>query len=137
MVENQGKPILFRYTAANGDEREQAVNLLRECVRKIKKKPKVLQADRGYDSQRVRGFAENICGIYTSIPRRQYDVARRGQYRKPQESSQNNRWIVERTFAWIYKKFRRLACRWERKSAIFRGFISAAIVFFWLTDIVG
>lgn len=137
LVDGQGNPLLFRLTGANGDEREQAVNLLRECVRKLRKKPKVLQADRGYDSQRVRGFAENICGIYTAIPRREYDPERQGQYRKPNEPKDNNRWIVERTFAWIYKKFRRLACRWERTTLPFKGFVSAAIVLFWLSKIVG
>lgn len=137
MVDGQGKPLLFRLTGANGDEREQAINLLRECRTRLRGKPKVLQADRGYDSQKVRMYAENICGIYTSIPQREYDAARRGQYRKPKESRQNNRWVVERTFAWIYKKFRRLACRWERKTVSFKGLLSAAICFFWLQSFVG
>ena len=137
MVDGQGKPLLFRLTGANGDEREQAINLLRECKNKLKKKPKLLQADRGYDSQKVRGFAEYICAMYTDIPHREWDKERRGEYRKPKESSTNDRWKVERTFAWIYKKFRRLACRWERRSVYFKGFVYAAICLFWLEIIIG
>ncbi len=137
MVDGHGKPLLFRLTGANGDEREQAVNLLRECKDKISQKPKLLQADRGYDSQRVRSYAEYICGMYTDIPKREWDEERRGKYRKPRENGTNDRWKVERTFAWIYKKYRRLACRWERKTVYFQGFICAAIVKFWLDIICG
>ena len=137
MVDGQGRPLLFRLTGANGNEHEQAVNLLRECKNKVGRKPKILQADRGYDSRRVRGYAEYIVGMYTSIPHREYDEKRRGKYRKPKESQQNNRWIVERTFAWIYKKFRRLACRWERTTPPFKGFIYAGLSLFWLDIIIG
>ena len=137
MVDNQGKPLLFRLTGANGDEREEAINLLRECKNKLRKKPRILQADRGYDSRKVRLYAENIHGIWTNIPRREWDEERRGTYRKPRDSGKNDRWKVERTFAWIYKKFRRLACRWERRSVYFRGFLYAAICMFWLEIICG
>jgi transposase len=134
MVDGQGKPLLFRVTGANGDEREEAVNLLRECKNKVGRTPKLLQADRGYDSKRVRVFAECICKIDTDIPARQWDVARRGKYRRPKENKGNDRWKVERTFAWLYKKYRRLSSRWERQSDPFKGFIYAAICLFWLNS---
>lgn len=137
LVDGQGRPLVFRLTGANGNEHEQAVNLLRECKDKLKQRPRVLQADRGYDSKRVRGYAEYICGIYTSIPSRQYDHERRGQYRPPVESTHNNRWIVERTFAWLYKKYRRLSTRWERTTAPSQGFFHAALCKYWLEIIIG
>lgn len=137
ITETQGNPLFFKLTGANGDEREQAVRLLRECKKKLPHKLKKLEADRGYDSKNVRGFAEYICGMYTDIPKREWDEERKGEYRKPKQSKGNTRWTIERTFAWIYKKFRRLACRWERRTKYFEGFMYAAICYFWLQKIIG
>lgn len=36
------------------------------------------------------------------------------------------RWKVERLFAWLKKRFRRIGTRWERKSANYLGFLHLA-----------
>ena len=136
MADNKGNPLFFRVSGANGDEKEYAIRLMREC-KKMGMKPKKLQADKGYDSKRVRMYAENILVCYTDIPYREWDVERKGKYRKPKQDKGNTRYTVERSFAWIYKKYRRFACRWERKASCFIGFISVGISLFWINKVLG
>lgn len=130
LVERNGKPIYCKATPANQAEQDEAINLLRR-IYKSKYRPIILQADKGYDSSRIRGYAASICGIIPVIPQRVWG----NQVRTKEE--RNDRWKVERTFAWLYRKYRRLSTRWERKMIYYQGFVSAALCLFWLHEIVG
>ena len=75
-------------------------------------RPAKVHADKGYDFARCRA-ALRVRGITARI-------ARRGQ-----DSSQRlgrQRWVVERTGAWLYH-FRRLRVRYERREDIHQAFL--------------
>jgi hypothetical protein len=61
-------------------------------------RPKELVADRGYDSEALRRRL-GARGIKPCIPRRRNAWPRRG--RKPDLSGYRQRWVVERTSAWL------------------------------------
>lgn len=78
-------------------------------------KPRLVQADRGYDHDKYRKPL-HAAGIKTLI-------ARRGE---PHGSGLGKtRWVVERTIAWLHN-FRRLHIRFERLPIIHEAFISIA-----------
>jgi IS5 family transposase len=70
--------------------------------------------DRGSDSEALRRRLR-ARGIEPCIPRRKNARARPG--RKPDLKGDRERWVVERTFAWL-GGFRRLVARWERRAQI-------------------
>ena len=74
-------------------------------------KPKLIQADRGYDSNALRdNLAER--GIESQIARR---------YTKHGSGLGKTRWVVERTIAWLHQ-FRRLRVRYERLPSMHEAF---------------
>lgn len=77
-----------------------------------KRKPELIQADRGYDSGALRDrLAER--GIDTQIARRN----------TPHGSGLGKtRWVVERTISWLHQ-FRRLRVRYERLPSIHEAFL--------------
>lgn len=78
-------------------------------------KPRIVQADRGYDHDKYRRPL-HAAGITT-------EIARRGE---PHGSGLGTtRWVVERTHAWLYN-FRRLRIRFERLAIIHEAFLSIA-----------
>jgi len=70
-------------------------------------------------------------GIEPFISKRQ-----RPKPENPEPITQNHRWVVERTFAWYQRKFRRINIKWERKTAPWQGFLAAAFIFYWLQQLV-
>lgn len=46
------------------------------------------------------------------------------------------RWKVERAFAWLKRKYRRLMIRWERLSMIWKAFSTLALIHYWLNVLV-
>ena len=58
----------------------------------------------------------------------------RDRRREAEVFSYPQRWVVERTFAWLHN-FRRLVVRCERKAQICFGFVLLAFVL-WLTNLV-
>jgi len=137
LTDAQGRPLLIRVTAANDDERQQVLPMLKHLRQATGKAPRILQADRGYDAEWLRFKASWLLNVRTAIPRRQYDEARKGQYRKPVQSVENDRWKVERAFAWLYRTYKRLTQRCERKPANFRAFTQAALAHFWMRKVLG
>ncbi len=92
-----------------------AVPLIRQPSGQRRKRPAKLHADKAYDHRRCRHACRRR-GI-------KHRIARRGV-----ESSQRlgkQRWVVERTFAWI-GRFRRLAIRYERRLDIHHAFTALA-----------
>jgi hypothetical protein len=113
-TEAGGMPLAACTTPANGDERAQVMLLLDAVVIKTgkrgrpRKRPKVLAADKGYDSK-PRGRPLKL-----EVPRFQ----------------------AERTFAWFQKKYRRLVVRWERRSVYFNAFLAIAIIHIWIQKLI-
>jgi transposase len=78
-----------------------------------RRRPDVIQGDRGYDSQphRDRLRAQGIVAV----------LARR---RMPHGSGLGIfRWVVERTHAWLHR-FRRLTVRYERRPDVHQAFLT-------------
>ena len=137
-VEGEGYPMAITCTPANGDEREQ-VDSLMKLVRVFgkRRKPKSgtdkIQMDKGYDSQKLRNELHRK-SIQPIIPRRNRDSCKQRRGRKPPKLI--DRWKVERAFAWLQKKFRRICVKWERRAVYWNGFVQLAISWLWITKLV-
>jgi transposase len=88
---------------------------VRGCVGHPRRRPERLLADRGYDSKRHRQQLRDR-GIIPVIARR----------KTPHGSGLGkDRWVVERTFAWLHRR-RRLLVRYDRRSEIHEAFLALA-----------
>lgn len=139
LTDGQGMPLAIITTSAAGSERAQVISLLAQ-VRvfgsyrtRPRSSPDELQTDKGYDSQELRNDLRNK-GIKPLIPRREWKTRR--QPRGPKPAGAKDCWKVERCFAWMQKKFRRLCMRWERRRIYWNGFILLAISWMWLTRLL-
>ena len=47
------------------------------------------------------------------------------------------RWVVERSFAWLKRKCRRLMMRWERKSEVWDAFAKLGLIYMWMEALLG
>ena len=77
-----------------------------------RRKPRLLQADRAYDSKCLRNRLKKR-GIATQIARRRTTHG---------SGLGKTRWVVERTIAWLHQ-FRRLRIRFERKPSMHEAFL--------------
>lgn len=127
IVDANGKPLALDTTPANIDERK----LVEPLLDRLHKKPAELYADKGYDALWLRWHLQKCRGIEPFIAKREWPKPE-----TPQPITQNKRWVVERTFAWYQRKFRRICLKWERKAAPWRGFLCAAFLFYWLQQLV-
>lgn len=109
MTDFHGMPLSFTTTSAKGDERKELVKLI-ACLPQ-KKRWSLLYADKGYDANWLRThLLQN--NIYPVIDRRKY------KHRCLSTcflKKLGYRWKIERTFAWLKRKYRRIQTRWERK----------------------
>lgn len=128
LVEANGYPVAIATTPANVDERKVVEPLLDQ----LHHMPKSLYADKGYDALWLRWHLQKCRRIEPYISYRQWP---KSEVQEP--ITQNKRWVVERTFAWYQRKFRRLCIKWERKAAPWHAFLSIALSFFWITKLVG
>jgi transposase len=110
-------------TAANRNDITQLLPLVdaippvRGGVGRPRRKPCLIQGDRGYDSQPHRDQLARR-GIASQLARR----------RTPNGSGLGRtRWVVERTIAWLHR-FRRLAVRYERRPSIHEAFLTVGCV---------
>lgn len=135
LVDGQGMPLAVLSTAANIYEPDMVMELLEAVavqtgtVGRPRKRPKVLQADAGYDTQALRQTLKE-CGIAPKIntnPRRRQQPKRGRPHAQPID-----RWKCERTFAWYQLKFRRLVVRWERRNRYWHGFLDFGFCFMWI-----
>lgn len=78
-----------------------------------RRKPDLVQADRGYDSDPHRETLAHR-GIATEIAHR---------YTEHGSGLGKTRWVVERTIAWLHQ-FRRLRIRYERRPEIHEAFLT-------------
>ena len=128
LVDANGNPLAIATSAANIDERKLVETLLDTAGQT----PKALYADKGYDALWLRWHLKKCRGIEPQISRRQ-----KPKPETPQPITQNYRWVVERTFAWYQRKFRRLCIKWERKAAPWNAFLSLALSYYWITKLMG
>lgn len=124
LVDGRGTPIGLHVESASPAE----VKLLGVTLDSLdipgrQVQPQRLIADRGYDSNKARELIENR-GMLPIIP------ARENNKRATHQDGRHlrhyrNRWIIERTNAWI-QNFRRLVVRYERSVKIFTALIHMA-----------
>ena len=94
-----------------------AVPPLRGQVGPPVRKLRIVQGDRGYDSNRHRAALE-ARGITPVLARR---------YRPHGSGLGRTRWVVERTLAWLHR-YRRLAVRYERLDYVHEAFLTLGCV---------
>jgi transposase len=122
LVDGKGTPLGLYVDSASPAE----TKLLVPTLKTVKipgypgKKPERLVADKGYDSNETRKTLEDR-GIEPVIPDRSNNKRATHQDRRVLRRYRN-RWIVERTHAWI-QNFRRLTIRYERRIDIYRSLI--------------
>jgi len=119
VVDRHGTPLAVCLTGANWHD-SIVFALLIDAIPAIKRpsgqrrrRPAKLHADKAYDIPRCRRFLRQR--------RIQDRIARRGI--ESSERLGRNRWVVERTLAWL-SQFRRLTIRYEHRADIHQGFLS-------------
>lgn len=128
LVDGKGIPLGMHLSPANRVESHLAEETLKQvAVRRAgpgrpRKKPDRIIADKGYDSRvlwermKARGI-DFISPHLSNRTNRFQDGRKLRRYRR--------RWIVERTFAWLFN-FRRLFVRYERETRLFHAFLCLA-----------
>jgi transposase len=135
LVEGDGMPLAASTTSAKGDEREEVAKLLGSAKvpnpkgGRPKSCPAEVQADKGYDSKEVRKKIRNK-GAKPIIPYRVYKNRMKRPGKKPPELV--DRFKVERCFAWLDLKFRRLSSKWERRKQYWKAFLFLGMSWMWL-----
>lgn len=137
LVDGNGSPISFTSTPANGDERQQVLPLLDRVGKHIhyalqRGVTPIFEADKGYDAETLRDKLLRR-KIFPWICRRRKP---RKATRKVISVLKRIRWKVERAIAWLQRKFRRLAVRWERRALYWRGFLTFSLIIFWINKLV-
>jgi transposase len=134
VTDGNGLPLGLTLAGANHHEIKLAVSTL-ESVQvprrrggRSKQRPKELVADKAYDSKHFRQWLRSR-RIKPTIPpyeRRERKHPKRGRPVKV-GTGYEERWKVERTFAWL-GSFRRLLVRHERYLSTFRTFFLIAFI---------
>lgn len=134
VVDRNGLPLGFHLDSANTAEvklAEQTLDTIRVARPRgrPKRRPQKLVADRGYDSSTFR-TALRRRGVRMCIPPKRRPAkwrAKRGRPVVARKEDYRQRYIVERSFAWL-GNFRRLLIRWESLFAVYRGFFAVAVM---------
>lgn len=140
LVDGNGLPLSVISSSAAESEREQVEPLIEQSKvltgkpGRPKKRPDAIQGDKGYDSGALRERIRQR-GITPMIPRRLWSNRKPPKGRPPNKPV--DRWKVERTFAWLQRKYRRLVVRWERRNKYWKGFVMVAVCLFWLNLLTG
>ncbi|ONY64904.1 IS5 family transposase [Burkholderia cenocepacia] len=118
VTDANGTPLAAILTGANVHDVTQLLPLI-DAIPPIRglrghplQRPRVVYADRGYDSERHRRALRNR-GIEPVIARRRTEHG---------SGLGKHRWVVERTHAWLHH-FRRLRIRFERRADIHGAFL--------------
>ena len=121
LVDATGIPLAWTVTGGNRNDVTQLVELLervppvRGRAGRPRRRPRTLIADRGYDHDKYRRLVWQR-GIKPIIARRQTDHG---------SGLGHQRWVVERTFAWLHNR-RRLLIRTDRRDDIHEAFLALA-----------
>ena len=118
MTDGAGVPLAVTVTGGHRNDVTQLLALVdsvgpvRGKVGRPRRRAERLVADRGYDHDRYRRELWER-GVKPAIARRQTAHG---------SGLGRERWVVERTFAWLHH-FRRLRLRWERLAELHLGFL--------------
>jgi hypothetical protein len=131
-------PLSCKVTPADTDERARVlplpdlINLKTGKVGRPRKRNRVLEGDKGYDSSKVRQKVRKR-DIRPQFPKRVW-----GGKKKPGRPVKNDapRFQIERTFSLFQRKYRRLVVRWERIGYCFQAFLDLAFIHIWLKKIL-
>ncbi len=140
LVDARGLPLQVVVTAANASERAQVMPMLESLrcstgsVGSGRFRPAQIAADKGYDAKWLREALRGV-GIRPEIPKRVFRTRRQPPGRKLEKRVK--RYVVERTFSWFQRKFRRLTTRWERIPSIFQALVDLAMALVLLRKIMG
>ena len=121
LVDGGGLPLAWSLTGGNRNDITQLLTLLdqvppvRGRTGRPRRRPDSVIADRGYDHDKYRRLVWQL-GIKPIIARRQTEHG---------SGLGRQRWVVERTFAWLHNR-RRLFIRTDRRDAIHEGFLALA-----------
>ena len=131
-------PLSAITTSASGSERDQVSKLFNKIrvyhgYGRPKRCPSEVHADKGYDSKALKVFLRSK-GIRPVISKRKWK--NRKQPSGPKMPLSKDRWKVERCFAWMQRKFRRLVVRWERRTKYWNGFLQFSIVMMWIDRLI-
>ena len=123
LTDAQGIPLAFTLTGANRHDVTQLLPLV-EAIPPVRGKPGpprrrpcLVQGDRGYDSQPHRD-ALHALGIKSLLAKRNTDHG---------SGLGRTRWVVERTLAWLHQ-YRRLRVRYERRADIHEAFLAIGCI---------
>lgn len=139
LIDKNGHAIAITTTSAKGNEKQQVNGLLGQLpLRSLEGRVVVLEADKGYDAGWLRQALLNI-GFFPLIPYRKIKGRCVPDFKEvchffnliPQ------RWKVERAFAWLKRRCRRLLMRWERLVVIWSGLAVLGVIYTWLKNLVG
>jgi len=136
ITDSHGFPLAIHSTGANGDERVAASGLLaRLRAEKLAKKFAFVEADKGYDSAKLR--AEMVEQKY--FPLIAWRKCKSSEQRRPTTRGmldllrgKSQRWKIERFFSHIKRRYRRLLARWERLQTSWMSFCKLALIAFWV-----
>jgi len=123
----EGLPVAITFASGNRHDLSLAVPTLKRVKVGNRRRPTMLLADKGFDSQTFRRHIRTR-GIKANIPERTYRK-RRKRGRPPLYDTElgKQRYVVERTNAWL-KSFRRVHFRYDRTLASFRAFVLLACI---------
>ena len=131
-AEGRGKPLVLLITAGQRHEQTAFEPLMtqgavkRRGAGRPRLRPRRVVGDKGYSSKRIRSYLRQR-GSGVVIPRRK-DERRRGRFDKAAYRQRN---VVERLIARL-KQFRRVATRYEKRAANYRGMLTLAAIMLWL-----
>jgi transposase len=123
VVDRKGVPLAVKLTAANVhdsvvfEDLLDAIPPIQGLQGRPRRRPAKLHADKGYDFARGRA-ARRARRIAGRIARRGIDTS---------EKLGRQRWVVERTLAWL-NRFRRLTVRYERRADIQEAFLTLGCI---------
>jgi len=121
LVDATGIPLAWSVTGGNRNDVTQLLALVdlvppvRGRIGRPRRRPQRLLADRGYDHDKYRRLVRQR-GIKPLIARRQSGHG---------SGLGRERWVVERTFAWLHNR-RRLLLRTDRRHEIHEAFLALA-----------
>lgn len=128
--------MLIKNTGAKGNEKEEALVLLKRMQEHHSLEKGVVEADRGYDAYWLRKEILQM-GALPLIP---YRCNIKGAPKISEICKRFNcssvRWKIERAFAWLKRKYRRLMIRWERLAMIWKAFTTLALIHYWINFLV-
>lgn len=142
LVDGKGEPLATTTTGSGGNERTEVEKLLQKTTilpkTSLAGRMVVLEADRGYDCGWLRQVLLSR-GIFPFIPYRKMRGRDAPLSKEVMETFhlEKRRWQVERAFAWLKRRCRRLMTRWERKKVIWDGFVTLGLIYTWMLNLVG